>query len=86
MRNVGLLRFLAAVQCHNNTTTTLLDASGFDACELQIAVAAAEEAGFIEATGKVQPSLVITAAGRDWVRQELAPFFPLLQAAMKGGV
>lgn len=78
MRNQSLLRFLAAVQTHTDTGTTLMAASGYDPLELQIAVTLAQENGFIEHTGKIQPSLRITDAGRAWAAGELAPFKGLL--------
>ena len=85
MRNPPLLRFLAAVQEHTETGTTLMAAAGYDPIELQLAVTTAREHGFIEATGQVQPSLCITNAGRTWAAAELAPFAGLMaRTGMEG--
>lgn len=81
MRNMPMLNFLAAVQEHVETATTLMRASGLDVMDLQLAVASAEEAGFITATGEIHPALRLTAAGRDWAARELAPFARLVRAA-----
>lgn len=81
MRNLPLLKFLAAVQEHTETATTLMRASGLDPLDLQLAVATAEEAGLVEATGETHPALRLTAAGRDWAAKELAPFTRLARAA-----
>lgn len=77
-KNPALLRFLGAVQHHSETTSTLLAASGYDPLELQVAVAAAQDLGLVEATGKIHPSLRITNAGRAWAAAELAPLVGLL--------
>lgn len=86
MRNMNLLRFLSAVQDHNDTCNTLMAASGYDPLELQIAVSAAQEAGFVEGTGKIHPSLRLTADGRAWAAIELAPFGPLIHDNPRRGV
>lgn len=80
MRNMNLLRFLSAVQEHTESTTTLMVASGYDPLELQIAVMAAQNQGFVEGTGKIHPSLRLTAAGRVWAADQLAGFEPLARA------
>jgi len=76
---MNLLRFLSAVQEHTETATTLMAASGYDPLELQIAVCAAQKNGFVEGTGKIHPSLRLTAAGRAWAAEQLADFEPLAQ-------
>lgn len=85
MHNLPLLRFLAAVQEHAETATTLMRAAGLDPLELQVAVATAREAGFVEGTGNIQPSLRLTAAGRAWAGRELAPFARLAVATARQG-
>lgn len=83
--NMNLLRFLSAVQTHNETSKTLMAAAGYDVLELQIAAAMADDAGFVEATGQIHPSLRLTAAGLAWATQELAPFAHLIATtAMRG--
>lgn len=76
---MNLLRFLSAVQEHTESSTTLMAASGYDPLELQIAVIAAQKAGFVEGTGKLHPSLRLTAAGRAWAADQLADFEPLVR-------
>ncbi|MBT8169893.1 hypothetical protein [Falsiruegeria litorea] len=84
MHNPSLLRFLAAIQTHTETGKTLMASAGYDALELQVAVSAAQTAGFVESTGQIQPSLRLTAAGWAWVAEELKPFKPLLLPSING--
>lgn len=80
MRNMSLLRFLAAVQEHATSTKSLMGTSGYDPLELQIAVGMAMETGFIESTpfrDPGHPSHRLTAAGAAWAADELAGFAPL---------
>ncbi|WP_282129373.1 hypothetical protein [Roseobacter litoralis] len=81
MRNASLLLFLAAVQRHVDTAATLMRAARMDALELQTAVALAQETGLVAPTGKIHPSLTLTADGRKWVADELACIAPLLRYA-----
>lgn len=81
MRNLPLLRFLAAVEEHAATSKTLMDAAGYDPLELQLAVAIATEEGFVKPTGQIHPSLRLTAVGLAWATEELAPFASLFPAA-----
>lgn len=85
MQNPSLLRFLAAVQDHADTSKTLMTAAGYDALELQLAVAIALDEGFVEPSGKIHPSLSLTAAGRAWAIAELAPFTSLMAVADLSG-
>jgi hypothetical protein len=63
MHDPAMLRFLSAVQKHCETATTLMRASGLHPLALQKALAAAEGAGLVEATGAIHPALRLTAAG-----------------------
>lgn len=80
MRNPPMLGFLAAVQTHSETAATLLSISGLDVLELQIATVTALEAGYVAPTGKIHPSLTLTAEGRAWAAAELKPFTRLFRA------
>ena len=81
LQNVPLLHFLAAVQAHCDTVAPLMHTSGLGAADLGLAVACAQEAGFVETTGEMHPALRLTAAGRAWAAQELAPFAKLIDPA-----
>jgi hypothetical protein len=86
MRNLALLRFLGAVQDHAATGRTLMTCAGYDPQELQIAVQTATQAGFVAATGKIHPSLRLTAEGWAWARTELAPFARLVAGETARGL
>lgn len=85
MGNANLLHFLAAVEHHCATTATLMAASGLDPLSLQLAVAEAEERGFVQVTDQIHPVLRLTTAGRAWAAKELAPFKHLIGHLAEAG-
>lgn len=85
MRNPSLLTFLAAVQTHCETATTLMRAADLEPLDLQHAVATAQDLGLVETTGEIQPSLRLTADGWAWIKQELTPFRGLMRNAKFAG-
>jgi len=78
IHNPAMLRFLAAVQQHADTGRALMRCSGYDPLEMQVALAAAREAGLIEPTAGAG-RFRLSDDGRAWARAQMAPFAPLLR-------